>query len=286
MININSDFPMVFIGGCPRSGTTLVKRLLDAHPDIYCGPEFGNLVSICDLYTTMKKGIESGRISSYANKDLLRDNTRNFILGFFRSSFVESGVSVFAEKTPSNIRCFCTLHELFPEAKFIQVIRNPLDVVASYLKVGKRMGDNRGNTNFFSALEAARHWKQQVLFPQRFKEVFNSQAFQESYCEVKYEDIVSNPEAMAKSICDFIDIKFNSKMIDLDKPLKGDSKSFGGVFYTREEYIRGISKAQVNAWQETLTQEDIRLVLRETGFYLHKFGYMSKDEVKIWLDND
>jgi len=284
VINMNSDFPMVFIGGCPRSGTTLVKRMLDAHPDIYCGPEFGHLVTVCDLYTTMKKGIESGRISSYANKGLLRDYIRSFILSFFRPIFIESGVSVFAEKTPSNIRCFCTLHELFPEAKFIQVIRNPLDVAASYLKVGKRLGEGVGNIHFYSALEAAKHWKQQVLFPQRFKNTFNSQTFQENYYEVKYEDIVNSPEDMAKKICDFINISFNSRMTDLDKPLKGDSKSFGGIFYTQEEYIKGISNSQVNGWADYLSQEDVRYVVKETGFYLHKFGYMSKDEINSLLD--
>ena len=56
---------LIFVGGSPRSGTTLVQRILDCHPEIYGGPEFDFVPSIVDLFQTMRKSIGSGRIDAF-----------------------------------------------------------------------------------------------------------------------------------------------------------------------------------------------------------------------------
>jgi hypothetical protein len=132
------DVKLAFIGGVPRSGTTLLKRIFDSHPKIYCGPEFGHLPRICEHYSLMKKGIEIGRLKSYSNTEELKLYFRNFILSFTSNIVRDYSVDLFAEKTPDNLKVFPYLHELFPTAHLIHVVRNPFDVVSSYLKVGKR----------------------------------------------------------------------------------------------------------------------------------------------------
>jgi len=52
---------LLFIGGVPRLGTTLVKRLLNSHDYIYCEPEFSNLEAILNICTTTKKAIGNER---------------------------------------------------------------------------------------------------------------------------------------------------------------------------------------------------------------------------------
>ncbi len=90
----------VFVGGCPRSGTTLMKRMLDAHPDIFCGPEFGHLAPLCECYNRMKHGIDQDRISTYVDKERLKEIYRNFVLDFFKHLAEENSIKIVAEKTP------------------------------------------------------------------------------------------------------------------------------------------------------------------------------------------
>lgn len=54
---------LVFIGGCPRSGTTLVQRMFGAHPNVYAGPEFDLIPAIAGLRDRLVGGVQSGRVS-------------------------------------------------------------------------------------------------------------------------------------------------------------------------------------------------------------------------------
>jgi len=314
-MNGKDELPLVFIGGCPRSGTTLMKRILDAHSDIFCGPEFGHLRAISELYKRMSQGIESGRITQYASKNELNIFIRQFILNFFQKVANDNNVKIVAEKTPDNVTAFCTLHELFPNAKFIHVIRNPLDVVASYQRVGLRMIVNQSEeshpkpylstqisrlksflferkkknqeeekTVFNSVSLAAKNWKQQVYFPRRFGETFNSKSFQSNYLEVRYEDLVTNTEETVRQLCDFVGVSFEMGMLQLDRDLAGDSQVFGNKFYTKDEYISKISENKVGRWEDYLSPEEIKSVVEETEFYLIKYGYFSKQDVDIIIN--
>jgi hypothetical protein len=311
--------PLVFIGGCPRSGTTLMKRTLDAYTQIYCGPEFGHVPAICDLYKNMKQGIVSGRLEPYSDVESLREYICDFMLKFFEPAMAQNNAQLFAEKTPDNVMHFCTLHELFPQAKFIHVIRNPLDVVAFYMRVGERLSERENSKSiiksqigfiedildliksvfpvrwrkenhqdqdsvFNSPLLAAQHWKKQVFFPRRFKDVFSSNEFQDNYFEVKYEDIVTNSEGTVRKICDFIGVEFEIEMLALDRALNGDAVSFGGIFYNKQEYVQGITDTSIGRWEKSLTREAVCTILREVRHDLVRYGYMTNQEVEEILN--
>lgn len=279
---------LIFIGGCPRSGTTLIKRILGAHSGIYCGPEFGHLPGICDLYVKMKRGIDNGRLSSYASKDGLKNIFGDFVLGFFLLSNESHQIPTIAEKTPENVRCFTTLHDIFPHAKFVHVIRNPLDVVSSYLRVGKRMAINASNGNrdlssiqdqFKIPRVAAEVWKRFVYYPKRNHDVYSSQNFQSNYLEVKYEDIVVDPEVNVAHLCSFLNISFEKKMLDTDRSLPGDATKFGGEFYTKDEYVSPINLNSISSWKSALSVRDIVDIIDVTETDLKAYGYMSEEEI-------
>ena len=56
---------LIFIGGAPRSGTTLVQRIVNAHPEVYGGPEFDLVPEIIKLKKIFDKKIQSGRINAF-----------------------------------------------------------------------------------------------------------------------------------------------------------------------------------------------------------------------------
>ncbi|MGB0109821.1 MAG: sulfotransferase, partial [Terriglobales bacterium] len=62
---------LIFVGGSPRSGTTLVQRVLDCHPEIYGGPEFDFVPPIVDLFQEMRRSIRSGRIDAILDEKAL-----------------------------------------------------------------------------------------------------------------------------------------------------------------------------------------------------------------------
>ncbi len=278
------DVRLVFIGGCPRSGTTLIKRMLDAHKDIYCGPEFGHLFSICERYKRMKQGVAQERIAVYADDALLREIYRNFILTFLTRAASSIPVKVIAEKTPDNIFAFPELAEIFPEAKFIEVIRNPLDVVASYLRVGDRVRQNdldaikkskNENSPFNSAKLAAQRWRKSVKYLERFEGVLNDVRMMNRYMRIRYEDVVNAPKKSARQLALFLGVANSDSMFVDGNSSKGDPTKFGGKFYTDDEYFSPIHKSRVGVWEKELTEVQIREVLNEVEREVLELGYVA-----------
>jgi len=274
---------MIFIGGCPRSGTTLVKRILDAHSQIYCGPEFGHLPNLCNQYNIMQKGIRLGRISAYASEEELKVNFREFIIKFMQSALGDRSMCYFAEKTPDNLRAFFTLFEIFPEARFIHVVRNPLDVVASYLRIGKRSKrDPVKFPQFYSAYFATKTWQKKVNALWNQKDRFDDPAFQKNYLEIKYEDLVQQPETEISNLCAWLEIPSElAQLIRLPQfKTEGDPVSFENVFYTKEEYYRPINDSSVDNFMQYLTRAEILDVIHVAGPLMVKKGYLNQQALR------
>ena len=157
----------IFIGGCGSSGTTLLKTMLDAHKTIACGQEIAlfdrprlyqtDLAELHRMFTTQKfDTINQDQIFPMVTKfgsnfGLFMPNAAKFYFNFstiekifnmsknlkhffdlFFSNWAEGqGKKRWAEKTPNNIYCISEILDLFPEAKFVHVIRDGRDVVLS-----------------------------------------------------------------------------------------------------------------------------------------------------------
>ena len=278
MSNIHLD-KLIFIGGVPRSGTTLVKRLLNSHSEIYCGPEFGHLPAIMNQYNTMKKGIENGRLNEYFDLEELQFSYQSLVLELLKKPLLSLDKTYLAEKTPGNIRVFPHLHELFPSAKLLHILRNPFDVVASFLRVGKRK-DNLAE-HYYDVRKGAIFWRQTVNWITRF-ETSKKDSFQQQYKVVKYEELLKNPEETLKDLLYWLGVEYEASMLDLQEG-KGEPNSFGNVFYTKEEYYKSFDSSNINKFQDILTNEDELIIIEETKRELIKFKYMTKEEINAKL---
>ncbi|HID97510.1 MAG TPA: sulfotransferase [Thermodesulfobacteriaceae bacterium] len=272
-----SDLKIIFVGGSPRSGTTLVKRILDAHSDIYCGPEFDYLPRFCELYSNMKYSLEIGRLKSYTDEHQLREHFRNFILAFFVPLAERFKVHCIAEKTPDNIIWFYELHEIFPEAFLVHVIRNPLDVVASHLRLGKRT--DRNQPLFHSARLTANVWKKTVFHLTRDNDRFNDPEFRQKYLELRYEDLVRRPGEEIARLSDHIGVPFEKSMLVSSGRGKGDITIFD-EFYTTEEYYRPIVQSSVGRWKKELSKRELFAILDITYRELIELGYYTYEDIQ------
>jgi len=141
-----SDAPKpCVILGFPRSGTTLLARLLDAHPGISCPPETHLMASAARFLSeqTAVEGPPIGVLSGLAFLGLDTEEVmaplRETVFGLERK--VAGDAAVWVEKTGIDIFHLETLERfLAGHARFIALVRNPLDVIASNLDLAEAMG--------------------------------------------------------------------------------------------------------------------------------------------------
>ena len=193
---------LIFVGGSPRSGTTLVQRILDCHPEIYGGSEFDFVPPIVDLFQDMRRSIRSGRIDAFLDEKGLVHAFRCLLVALLLPKLQAEGVSYLSEKTPSNVLAFAWLEECAPEAKKILVVRDPRDVVSSMLEVGRRQRRRLGRASGFvrDTVAAVDYMNQCLKAGTALMETSTN------CLVIYYEDMVSDPLAVANRMYRFIGV--------------------------------------------------------------------------------
>jgi hypothetical protein len=229
----------VFVVGCGRSGTTLLRLMLDAHPDLAIPPEshflsrFGRAL---DRYEVPGGGADRERLAA----DVLR--TRTFaawgvpegdVLARVRAlsepaSFADvidavytayaepRGASRWGDKTPRYVLDIPLFDRLFPGSRFVHIVRDGRDVAMSLRSV--RFGPN-------DPMSAAGFWARRVRAGRRDGGALGGGR----YHEVRYEALVADPDRELRAICDTIDLPWDAAMLEylrrVDEALPDDRRS-------------------------------------------------------------
>jgi hypothetical protein len=223
--------PYLFIVGCPRSGTTLLQRLLDCHPQLAITPETHWIARW--FHDKAGKGITSdGRVSKKLLRKLsahprfaelgVRPRKSHFrVPGAGRVSYARFVSSLFdlygeqqdkslvGDKTPGYAREIPTLHTLWPEAKFVHLFRDGRDVALSVLswERAKRWKSDQGAARFRTWAEdrlatAALWWEWHV----RLAREAGTSLGPALYHELRYEALVEHPGDECGALCDFLEV--------------------------------------------------------------------------------
>jgi hypothetical protein len=252
---------LIFVGGSPRSGTTLAQRILDCHPEVYGGPEFDFVPPIVDLFQDMRRAIQSGRIDAILDEKGLINAFRCLLVALLLPKLQAEGVGYLSEKTPSNVLAFPWLEECAPEAKKILVIRDPRDVVCSMLEVGQRQRRRQGRASgFVRDTVAAVDYMNQCLG------AGTALAETSGNClVVYYEEMVSDPISVANRMYRFIGV---SEMEHLDL----ENEQFKAA-RNRESWIDwatpgtisgGVEKDRVGVAEQQLKRSDLDYICAKT----------------------
>lgn len=119
----DNDVPILFIGGCPRSGTTLMRVLLDSHPHVSCGPETHILPRLLNMYTSISAFDQTRMTMAGIDTALQNLAMRDFILDIILGQVKKSQSSANASFLPCNKdpfllnNAYYLKHKLFPKAK-------------------------------------------------------------------------------------------------------------------------------------------------------------------------
>lgn len=189
----------IFIVGAHRSGTSLVRRVLDSHPAIACPPESFFLKHftplLADVFTFA--GLENLGFDRAAALAGLRRGASHFHEAYRRAK----GKPRWADKTPQYAFHLDTLETLFgPDCQYVLVLRHPLDV--AYSLFSRRWGlDWPGRDEHGEPLQEACRYVAESVRQQL--------AFQETHVErchvVRYEALVHSPEPTLRALCAFLD---------------------------------------------------------------------------------
>jgi hypothetical protein len=189
----------IFIVGCHRSGTTLLRLLLDSHPGISCGPETGFLTD----FARLTRDPAWSHLRQYGfPKEYWHRKIAGLFDSFQRDYAQARGKVRWAEKTPNYALHLDYINELFPDCQVVHIIRDGRDVVASHL-------DRWG---LVSAVKATRKWP---LYVQAVRAA-GARLPAGRYVEVRYEDLVTDTETTLRKLLDFLGEPWDDVLLEYD----------------------------------------------------------------------
>jgi protein-tyrosine sulfotransferase len=272
----NEGRRLIFIGGSPRSGTTLVQNMLDSHPSILGGPEFLHLPDIVELRRKLHASIDREWIDIFCSKEDVDHYAVKLIKRLFLSLADKHHRQFYSEKTPENILVFSELIELFPEANFIQVIRDPRSILSSMQLVRKRAIEKNIKPPYFTANTTASIAYIKKCFDAGFQA---SNYAPEKVLTVVYEQLLENPEDETKRICNHLGVEWDQLML---RP--GDKEHLGNqaitiksneIWYDSKSYNRNLSAPDLEKWKNELSPgQQLKITLTFAGQKeLMQYGY-------------
>ncbi len=197
--------PYIFIGGVPSSGTTLARAMLDAHPDIRCGEETRLVPRILQMRERwIKSKQESKRLQAAGLNDaIITRIVRNFV-----SNVIElhgAKADNLCNKDPLSLTQMPFLHDMFPKAKFLLMIRDGRAVANSIVSRNITIT----GVDHKSYLSAAQFWNKAIE-----KMWFNCQSIGETYClPVFFERLVETPKEEISKILEFLNIPWSDNVM-------------------------------------------------------------------------
>lgn len=245
----------IVIGGPPRSGTTLLRRTLDRHPAICCGPETSIFLPGAIRVEPVAAGF---KLPPDELRQLLADSPCQgaFIDAFAARYRQVRGRARWAEKTPLNVRSIAWILDRFPEARFLHVIRDGRDVVCSMRQHPDRQWAEGGWVKIHRPLPLERYAERWV----RDTEAGIAHRGDPRYLEVRYEDLVGEPEVLLRRLLGDLGEAFDPVVLEA-KPAA---------------IIRAgaaITTQSVGRWRTDLSPAEQAVVQRIAGATLARLGY-------------
>lgn len=277
-----SQNPYVFIVGCPRSGTTLLQRMVDAHPslaianDTHFIPRILHKNKLEDNPPMTPELMDAVRTYKRFPRLELSDaaidraySSSNCYIKLVSALYDEYGQArnklLAGEKTPDYVRNLPLLNRLFPWAKFIHIVRDGRNVALSALDwATPTKGPGRIELwNEEPMAVCALWWRRNVICGRSD----GSTLGESFYHEVRYEDLVSMPVDELSRICEFLTLPFSPKMLAFHQGKRRDSKGLSA----KSAWLP--VTAGLRDWRSTMNERDLELFEAIAGDLLTELGY-------------
>jgi len=281
------SIPFFFIIGRPRSGTTLLRTLFDAHPNVNIPLEsqvikliyekYGKRITwnepqLLELFEDIKKEwkFDTWNINEdKLEKDILycvgetpiKQIIRVIYMNYL-SHFAKKEILLFGDKNPEYSLYINKLIKYFPEAKYIHITRDYRDQILSYMKF---------DFSYPIIPLIAFRWKKSV------QKVLKAQKKHAgSFYIIRYEDLVEDPAKYMEEMCYFLGIDFDPSILDFYK----SADDFSGTkahddlkqkFH--KDLFRPIDKKRIGLWKTKMRTNDVKVADMIVGKYAEMCGY-------------
>lgn len=249
----------IFLIGSPRSGTTMLQSLLAAHPEVISFPE-----SKFFQYLLYKKfvGKFAGRMEAFFKDEINRpellqgfDDSQtvgtkvSWFVGVLDGLAAEQNKSIWLEKTPEHIYFIDDIERFLPDAKFIHILRNGMDTIASLHEATRSSHDLWGPG--WDLNHCIHRWKEAMLISHKYAKKSN-------HILVKYEEILDNKVKKLEEICHFMEIEYDDRMLDFYQE-KAAHLSLNLPWHQGIE--REVKSNNVHKYHKVLKSHEIRYIL-------------------------
>jgi hypothetical protein len=283
----------IFIVGANRSGTTLLRLLLNAHSQVAIPDEINYFYSFdwSVSYTRWAAPtLSPAAFASFVDRFLAENESKvpGLDLTALRAEMLDGPVDLrrpyqlllerwaaahgktrWGEKTPGNIYHANLLIDMFPEAQFVHVVRDPRGGVASMKRVSFFPDD--------AVLNALNRHKVMTHGRAHFRRIVPA----DQRVEIRYEDLVTAPRETLRTLCSFLRLPYEEEMLRFHV----DAERFmtpAAASSFNETATRPISEAHAHKWQSLLTDDEIASVEAVCADEMAEFGYERRHPPLSW----
>lgn len=290
---------MIFVVGSSRSGTTMTGRILGMNSAVFTFDELHFFEQVWQendrdavmsrkdaqdilvyLFSTQRDGyffrhqnskyqIEADTLIDQSG---LKDGThrKHEVFALFAQYEADlNSKARWCEQTPRNVYYIDTINSLFPQARFVHIIRDPRDVLLSQKKRWKR---RKFNTKVKLPFHITiRQWLNyhpitiMKLWVSANRKI-SSYSGKPFFYSVKYEDLLSQPEETLRGMCDFLNISFEPQMLEVPQ--------VGSSLKADEPGKKGLNSSKIFGWKTGgLSKSEIYICERMGGDIISAQGY-------------
>jgi len=268
-----------FIVGCPRSGTTLLQRFLETHPDIAI-PQETHFLDLSHKYL-LQRNVNPEKVDRAELERVFLESRRFAALRVPIQNVLDELAKIpnptwhsiwsatlnaycktrkknrFGEKTPHHILYLEEIFKIFPHSKVIILIRDPRAVVASLLKTDFAPKTTNGCSMQWLTLNASG--------------LYYTNRFPDRILYVGYENLVTSPKESLQDICLFLNIPFDNTMLNFHTQPAPDLDLC--VEPWKEGVTRGLYTDSIDRWRGDLGVGEIRSIESRCGAMMRLWGY-------------
>jgi hypothetical protein len=265
----------VIVLGVRRSGTTLLRVMLDRHPELavpdesYFVPQLalrhrgtvdvdGFLDDLCRLPTLVEWDLALEAVAPLLHRGM---TTGEAVAAVFEAYAAGRGKPRWGDKTPLYMQYLPTLERLFPTARFVHLIRDGRDAALSFLSVPPGiMTEGWGHPS--DAAGFACQWATEV----RPARALGKRVGPSRYLEVRYEALVAEPERELRRICEFAGLEYHDGMLGYVGQTDSARKD-------HQQRLKEPPRVGVRDWQAEMAPRDVAAFEAVAGDLLYELDY-------------
>lgn len=272
----------LLILGVQRSGTSLLSRMVNQHPEIAVPQEthaynhfynirhrYGDLAVRRNQEILLKDIVVFGDVRLWsppldidnANRNISAAGFGGVVDAMMTTWANEQGKSIWGEKTPSHIDFVDPILEHFPDMKLVHITRDPRDVCLSMIRA------RFGPKNYFAAATA---WSRYLSKIAKLKEHYAG----EKIIEVRYEDLLARPETVLRAICTHIGVGYADSMqqfYDEDHPYNTDATNL-------QNLRKPLMTDNSGKWRREFSARAVETIECIAAEHMASYGYLPSGE--------